>query len=96
MKKFFAYVLKSEMDGRLYKGSSDNIGRRVKEHNAGKMKSTKGFRPWKLAYIEEFDTFKEARDREKYFKTGSGREFIKYKIGLVAQLDRVSDYGSEG
>ena len=80
MKKFFTYVLKSDLDGRLYKGTSENIERRIKEHNSGKMKSTKGFRPWKLVYFEEFDTFMEARDREKFFKSGSGREFIKTKL----------------
>lgn len=36
--------------------------------------------------------------REKYFKSGSGKEFLKNKIiiGLVVQLDRISDFGSEG
>ena len=86
MKKFFAYVLKSEIDGRLYKGCSDNIDRRVKEHNSGKMKSTKGFRPWELVHSEEFGTFKEAREREKYFKTGSGREFIKKLISTRSSI----------
>jgi len=77
MVKYFVYVLKSEADGRLYKGMTDNLERRLKEHNAGKTKSTKGFRPWKLVYKEEFDTFELARERENYFKTGEGREFLK-------------------
>ena len=74
---YFVYVLKSEVDGRLYKGMTDDIERRLKEHNAGKTKSTRGFRPWKLVYKESFETLDLAREREKYFKTGEGREFLK-------------------
>ena len=80
MKKYFVYVLKSEVDGRLYKGFTDNISRRMQEHNNGKMKSTKGYKPWKIVYKEDFDTLIEARAREKYFKTGIGREFLKSKV----------------
>ena len=75
--EYFVYVLKSEIDGRLYKGQTTDIENRLKEHNAGKTKSTKGFIPWKLVYFEQFDFIQEAVAREKYFKSGSGREFLK-------------------
>ncbi|MDO1501501.1 GIY-YIG nuclease family protein [Winogradskyella maritima] len=78
--EFYAYVLKSECDGRLYKGHTSRLEERVVEHNAGKTKSTKGFRPWKLVYFEVFSTEKEALEREKYFKSGSGREFLRNKL----------------
>ena len=74
------YVLKSEIDGRLYKGQTNKIDKRIIEHNSGKTKSTKGFKPWKLVYLESFKTRDEAVIREKFFKTGSGREFLKEKI----------------
>jgi putative endonuclease len=74
------YVIQSEIDGRLYKGQTSDIDKRIKEHNSGKTKSTKGFVPSKLVYLETFGTREEAVLREKYFKTGSGREFIKEKI----------------
>ncbi|MCC6866089.1 MAG: GIY-YIG nuclease family protein [Ignavibacteria bacterium] len=77
MKKFYTYVIKSTIDGRLYKGVTDNIKRRLTEHNAGKTKSTKAYIPWKLVQIEEFDTFEAARKRELYLKSGEGREFLK-------------------
>ena len=77
---YFVYVLQSEVDGRLYKGQTFNIENRLKEHNSGKTKSTKGFTPWKLIYFEEFASREEAVFREKYFKTGSGREFLKKMI----------------
>ena len=77
--EYFVYVLQSEIDGRLYKGQTSNIDKRIIEHNTGKTKSTKGFKPWKLVYLEIFDSRSEAVLREKYFKTGSGREFLKEK-----------------
>ena len=77
---YFIYVLQSEKDGRLYKGQTSNISKRLRQHNAGENKSTKGFRPWKLVYYESFKTREEALLQEKYFKTGSGREFLKEKL----------------
>ena len=68
------------MDGRLYKGHTKNIDKRIKEHNSGRTISTKGYKPWKLVYFETFQTRGEAVLREKYFKTGSGREFLKEKL----------------
>jgi len=80
MEEYFTYVLKSDLDGKLYKGHTSNINKRLAEHNAGKTKSTKGYRPWKLVYFEKFKTKAESIQREKYLKTGSGREFLKQKI----------------
>ena len=75
--EYFVYVLESEIDGRLYIGQTSDIEKRLTEHNSGKTKSTKGYKPWKLVYFETFETRDEALLREKYFKTGSGREFLK-------------------
>jgi len=75
--EYFVYILESEIDGRLYKGQTSDIEKRLTEHNSGKSKSTKGYKPWKLVYFETFETRDEALLREKYFKTGSGREFLK-------------------
>ena len=74
---YYVYVLKSEIDGRLYKGMTNDLDRRIKEHNSGKHKSTKGYKPWKLVYSEEVQNRLEAREREKYFKSGIGREYLK-------------------
>ena len=52
--EYFVYILKSEIDGRLYKGQTRDIDKRIKEHNSGKTKSTKGYKPWKLVYFETF------------------------------------------
>jgi len=47
----FVYVLKSENHWRFYVGMTENVDRRVKEHNSGHTKSTKGYIPWKLFFI---------------------------------------------
>lgn len=54
--------------------------KRIKEHNTGKTKSTSPYVPWKLIYQESFEDYKEARHREKWLKTGTGRDFIKNKL----------------
>ncbi len=74
---YYVYVLYSDSSGRFYKGMTDSLELRLKEHNAGKTKSTKAFTPWRIVYTEEFDTREEARDREKYLKTAAGRRWLK-------------------
>jgi putative endonuclease len=75
----FEYVLKSLKENRLYIGMAENVERRLQEHNSGKTKSTKGYRPWELVAFEEHPDREAARSREKYLKSGSGREYIKSK-----------------
>ena len=79
---FYVYVLYSRRCRRKYVGMTQNISKRLKEHNAGKTKSTKGFAPWELKYFEEFTSSTEARKREIYFKAGAGREFLKRLLNL--------------
>ena len=54
--EYFTYVIQSEIDGRLYKGQTEDINIRIAQHNAGKTKSTKGYLPLKLVYFEKFYT----------------------------------------
>ncbi len=82
--EFFVYLIRSQVDGRLYKGQSTNLQRRIIEHNSGKTKSTKGFVPWDLIYFEKFETIEESIARERYFKTGSGREYLKTILSKIA------------
>lgn len=74
---FIVYVLKSEVNGRLYIGQTQNLVLRLKEHNAGKTKSIKPYIPYKVIYIEQLESRIEAVKREKYLKSGSGREFLR-------------------
>jgi len=77
---YFTYVLRSRKDGKFYTGSTNNIDRRLKEHDRGDQKSTKSRRPFELVLKETYEIRTEAREREKYLKSGSGREFLKNKL----------------
>ena len=74
---YFVYAIKSEKEGRIYVGQTKDTIKRLKEHNFGRTKSTKGFIPWKLIYTEKVSTRIIARNREKYLKSGCGKEFLK-------------------
>ena len=73
---YYIYVLISIVYASRYIGSTDDLGRRLREHNKGKCKYTKGRMPWKLVYSEEFETRAEAMKREKFLKSGQGRKFL--------------------
>jgi len=75
----YVYVIRSEKDGRFYVGMSENIDRRLKEHNSGKTRSTQFYKPWELFFFEEFENRLTARKREKYLKSGYGKTWIKEK-----------------
>lgn len=72
---FYVYVLQSLKDSRLYKGLAQDIEKRLKQHNNGENKSTKGFILWKLMLQEEFETRREVWAREKLFIPGVYRVF---------------------
>jgi putative endonuclease len=79
---YFAYILKSEKTGKHYYGSASDIDRRLKEHNAGEVTSTRGGRPWIIQYVEEYQDKSDATKRERYFKQRSGYKWLK-KEGII-------------
>jgi putative endonuclease len=74
---YFVYVLKSMSAKKSYVGHTDNLDRRLEEHNSGKSNFTSRFLPWELIYKEEFHALQEAVKREKYLKSQVGRKFLK-------------------
>lgn len=80
MSLYYTYVLKNIKDGKLYIGSTGDLEIRVKQHNNGEVFSTKGRLPFELIYYEACHDKKKAEQREKYFKTGFGRNFLKSRI----------------
>lgn len=64
------------MNGRYYKGITDNIDRRLDEHLRGKCKTTKRMLPINLVHVEICANRQVARELEKFFKSGFGREII--------------------
>ncbi len=71
------YVLESFKDGVHYTGMAKDAILRLKEHNSGKNRFTKGHLPWKIIYTEVYETWAEARVREKYLKTNAGKLWLK-------------------
>lgn len=74
---YFVYIIKSVNRNYIYVGISDDVDRRIREHNSGKNRTTKPYRPFELLHKEAFPDRISARAREKWFKTGEGKEFIK-------------------
>jgi len=73
---FYIYILRSLSDKKLYIGYTDNLQRRIKEHNSGNNFSTKNRLPLKLVYYEAYCDKQDALEREIFFKTGWGRKYI--------------------
>ncbi len=74
---FYVYVLRSKKDGKRYIGFTTDLQRRIDEHKKGMVKSTKHRRPMELVYHEEYEIKSEAMEREKFLKTGNGREWLR-------------------
>jgi putative endonuclease len=79
--KFYVYILEAERTHRFYIGYSEAPDRRLFEHNAGKVKSTRPYRPWKKVYQEQFLTEAQAMERERELKSKKSRLFILKLIG---------------
>ncbi len=77
---FYTYVLKSEKDGNLYIGWTNDLKNRLKEHNNGNVLSTKKRKPFQIVYYEACRSKEKAIRREKYLKSGFGRKFLKDRI----------------
>lgn len=74
---YIVYVLKSKVEKKSYVGLTDDISRRLREHNSGKSTYTKRYLPWEIVYKEEFNNFLKARERERFLKSTTGRRFLK-------------------
>lgn len=71
------YAIVSKINADIYVGIAKNADHRLKEHNAGKNRYTKGLRPWESLYRELQPDWEAARKREKYLKSGVGKEFLR-------------------
>ena len=72
----FIYVIKSREKKFRYIGITNNLTRRINEHNSRKNISTAPYAPFDLMLKEEYDGYPEARKREKFLKSGQGRKFL--------------------
>ncbi len=79
-KYFYVYILYSEKDKNFYTGFTNNLSKRIKDHNAGKVTSTKNRFPLTLVYWEGCLNRLDATKREKYLKSSWGKRYIKGRL----------------
>jgi len=77
---FFTYVLKCGKTGTFYTGATNNLDKRIKEHNGGKVFYTKDKLPLKVIYFEACLNKDDAYRRERYLKTGMGKRYLKNRL----------------
>jgi len=78
--KYYVYVLESLKNGRYYIGHTNDLERRIRQHNSGKTKGNRNCRPFKLIYKEEYRDAPEARKREHYIKRQKSKSFVQSLI----------------
>ncbi|MHB8880680.1 MAG: GIY-YIG nuclease family protein [Thermodesulfovibrionales bacterium] len=74
---YYVYVIRSTEKKYIYVGLTNDPERRIIEHNSKKERTTRSYAPFKTILIEEFGSRVEARRREKYLKSGIGKEYLK-------------------
>lgn len=79
------YILQSKKDKTLYIGYSQDVKRRFEDHQKGRVLSTKNKRPWEVIYCELYKNRKDAMQRELFFKTGWGRNYMRKILSHTLQ-----------
>jgi putative endonuclease len=74
---FFVYVIKSLVRNYIYVGLTNDVERRVREHDRGQNVTTRAYKPFEIILVETFSSRIDARKREKYLKSGIGKEYLK-------------------
>ena len=87
---FYIDVIKSNKDGKWYTGYTEDLRKRLKEHNNNKVMSTKGRVLFELIYYEACLNKYDALVREKYLKTGMGKRYLKNRLRRFLSLNGAS------
>ena len=74
---YTVYAIKSLVKNYIYVGLTTKLNDRLKRHNSGYEKTTRSYKPFELIFTEEHNLRQDARKREKYLKSGVGKEFLK-------------------
>ena len=74
---YYVYAIKSDVRKYIYVGLTNDPKRRFIQHNSGRSKTTQPYAPFKIIHLESFKTRPEARLREEYLKSGTGKEYLK-------------------
>ena len=90
---FYVYVLQSAKSGGYYVGYTEDLKKRLKEHNSGQNKSTKASVPWEVIFYEAYGNQEDALRRERYLKTTQGRQAIRRMLkNYLADQAEYFDY----
>ena len=76
----YVYVLRSLKDGKFYTGYTTDLRDRVATYNSGKARSTRNRRPLQLIYYKAYLVAQDAKAREQFLKSGSGKRFIRRQL----------------
>jgi len=71
------YAIRSLIRNYIYVGQTANLADRINRHNKGREKTTRAYKPFALIYSERFPDRITARRKEKYLKSGIGKEYLK-------------------
>ena len=82
IRMYYVYIIKSTIKNWVYVGNTENIDKRLAEHNSGLVKSTKSYRPFRLLFVQIVMSRIEARDFEKYCKVRWNKESIVKLISV--------------
>ncbi|MFH1226225.1 MAG: GIY-YIG nuclease family protein [bacterium] len=74
---YYVYLIRSLSDKKFYLGFTDDLRRRFKEHNLGLSQATRYRRPFELVYYEAHQNKKDVLARERFLKTGWGKNYLK-------------------
>ena len=74
---YYVYVIRSLVDGKLYKGFTSDLRQRIRSHNKGEVKSTRNRGPFELVYNEKYECKVEALKREKFLKSLQRGKILK-------------------
>lgn len=84
---FYTYILQSVKDRKRYIGFTHNLTQRIKEHQSGKVTSTKSRLPMKFIYCEVCTNKEDALRREQYLKSTKGMRFLVKRLKVYYQSD---------
>lgn len=82
----YVYVLHSAQDGNLYVGCTNDLQRRIREHERGNVPSTRNRRPLNLVHYEAFTNQADAFGREKWYKTGWGKTHLQKMLSNTLKI----------
>jgi len=77
---YYIYIIQSQKAGKNYVGFTNNLRERLRLHNSGKVFSTQPYRPFILIYSEAYLNRKDALEKEKFLKSGWGRNYIQRSL----------------